>query len=71
MFKDPEIKDRRLKLTKEHSIESLKRILSTLNKKNSLLRADYRDYAELMLILLGEIPVREIHWMKPEAVHHA
>ena len=65
-----EIKDRRLKLTEEHSIESLKTILSASNKKNLPPRADYPGCAELMLILLGGIPQREIHWMKPGEVNH-
>ncbi|GBM17727.1 hypothetical protein AVEN_56041-1 [Araneus ventricosus] len=65
------IKDRSLKLTKEHSIRSLKRILSTPNKKNFLPRADYRECAELMLILLGETPERGIQWLKPGTAHHA
>ena len=52
-------------------MESLKRMLSTSNKKNLLPRAGYRECVELVLILLGEIPERGLHWMKPGAVLHA
>jgi hypothetical protein len=34
-------------------------------------RADYREVAELCLILLGEEPPRGIHWAKPGAIHQA
>ena len=34
-------------------------------------RADYREVAELCLILLGEEPPRGIHWTKPGAIHQA
>ena len=34
-------------------------------------RADYREVAELCLILLGEEPPRDIHWAKPGAIHQA
>lgn len=72
-FKTLQIKDRSLKLTltMENTIQSLKRLLSTPNRKNLLPRADYRECAELMLILLGEPPERGIHWVKPGAAHHA
>ena len=52
-------------------IESLKKILSTSNKKNLLPRADYWECDELRMILLGEIPERGIYWTKPGAVDHA
>ncbi|GBO06605.1 hypothetical protein AVEN_59007-1 [Araneus ventricosus] len=68
-FKTLEIKDRSLKLTNEHSMQSLEIILSTPNRKNLLPRFDYRECAELMLILLGETPERGIHWLKPRAEH--
>ena len=32
-------------------------------------RADYREVAEICLILLGEKPARGIHWAKPGAIH--
>ena len=38
--------------------------------KNILLRDDYKECAELTLILLGEIPPKCIHWMKPGAFYH-
>ena len=34
-------------------------------------RANYREVAELCLILLGEEPPRGIHWAKPGAIHQA
>ncbi|XP_045115079.1 uncharacterized protein LOC123506798 [Portunus trituberculatus] len=34
-------------------------------------RADYREVAELCLILLGEEPPQGIHWAKPGAIHQA
>ena len=39
--------------------------------KNSLPRDDYRECAELMLMLLGTTPIRGAHWLKPGAAHHA
>ena len=34
-------------------------------------RSDYREVAELCLILLGEEPPQGIHWAKPGAIHQA
>jgi hypothetical protein len=34
-------------------------------------RDDYRESAELMLILLGEEPPRGVHWLQPGTFHHA
>lgn len=56
---------------KKKVISSLKKILSVPNKNNALPRADYRECAELMLLLLGEIPERGIKLSKPGAAHHA
>ena len=64
-------KNRSLQILSKQSIRSLKRILSNKNRKNFLRRADYRECAELMLILLGERPERKTHWVKPGAAHHA
>jgi hypothetical protein len=41
------------------------------NHPGKLPRDDYRECAELTLILLGEVPPRGVHWMKPGAYHHA
>ncbi|KAG0719853.1 hypothetical protein GWK47_049629 [Chionoecetes opilio] len=34
-------------------------------------RADYREMAELTLIVLGDTPPRGIHWSRPGAIHQA
>lgn len=34
-------------------------------------RADYREMAELSLIILGKVPPRGIHWSRPGAIHQA
>ena len=65
------LEDRSLKRIKEDVIASLKRILSVPDSKAALPRDDYRESAELMLILLGETPERGNHWMRPGAAHHA
>jgi len=47
------------------------KILSVPGRKNSLPRDDYRECAELMLMILGTTPARGAHWLKPGAAHHA
>ena len=42
-----------------------------LKNKYFLQRDDCKRCTELMLILLGEIPDRDVHWRKPEAFYHA
>ncbi len=34
-------------------------------------RADYKEMAELTVIVLGETPQRGIHWSRPGAIHQA
>lgn len=63
------INDRKLKSLRDEIISFLKLVLS-LNKE-ALLRGDYKECAELMLILLGETLSRRIHWLKPGAFHKA
>jgi hypothetical protein len=65
-FKILQIKDRSLQLRRDTVIKSLKTILV-----NKLPRDDYRECAELMLLLLGEKPPRGIHWLRPGACHNA
>lgn len=45
-------------------------VLSNFLEKASP-RADFREVAELCLILLGQEPPRGIHWAKPGAIHQA
>ena len=63
-----QFKDRCLKSRMQSSIQALQRILSI---PEYLPRDDYRECAELMLILLGETPPRGKRWLKPGAVHQA
>jgi hypothetical protein len=70
-FKILKINDRWLKSKKEHSIQCLKRFLLTPGRNNILTRDDYRECAELMLMILGERPERGLRWLKPGAFHHA
>ena len=39
--------------------------------KTHLPRDDYMEYLELVLMLLGETSERGLHFMQPEAHHHA
>ena len=70
-FKTLCIKDQVLNRRREVVINSLKRILSVPDRKNSLPRDDYRECAELMLMILRETPERGSQWMHPGATHHA
>ena len=70
-FRTLQLRDRVLQTRKEEVIDSIKQILTVPGRKNSLPRDDYRECAELMLMLLGTTPVRGAHWLKPGATHHA
>ena len=56
-----------LQTMKENSKQMLQKIL----KSEKTPREDYRELAELTLILLGETPPRGIHWRRPGAIHQA
>lgn len=56
----------KLKEKKMEAIAVLKNFLQEASP-----RADYREVAELCLILLGEVPPRGIHWARPGAIHQA
>ena len=44
---------------------------ASTNRKEQMIRDDYRECAELMLILLDQNPLRGVHWLQPGAYHHA
>ena len=46
-------------------------VRNLLSNKDHFPRDDYRELAELTLLLLGEIPPRGVHWLKPGAFHLA
>lgn len=46
-------------------------ILTNQNSKGELPRCDYRECAELMMILLGAVPPRGVRWYKPGGLHSA
>ena len=71
-FKTMNIANRQLKQQKYIVVRFLCEKLSTPSETTAdcLTRDDYREWAELMLILL-EIPPREIHWLRPGAYHRA
>jgi hypothetical protein len=56
-----------LKELKKNTEETLVQILASQNTP----RADYREIAELTVIVLGGIPPRGIHWSRPGAIHQA
>ena len=56
-----------LQTMKENSKQMLQKIL----KSEKIPREDYRELAELTLIILGETPPRGIHWRRPGAIHQA
>jgi len=70
-FRTLQFCDRFFQTKKEELIDSLKQILSVPGRKNSLPRDDYRECAELLLMILGTTPSRGAHWLKPGAAHHA
>lgn len=73
-FKTLNLSDRRLKHLRTENIEFIQNQLTSTSpdgKMDSLPRDDYRECAELMLILLGVEPPRGTHWMQPGAYHHA
>src|SRR6218665_1861836 len=72
-FKILNIAPRQLKQQKNIVVQFLREKLSTQSETatDCLPRDDYRECAELMLILLGEEPPRGIHWLRPGAYHHA
>ncbi|KAG0720400.1 hypothetical protein GWK47_048588 [Chionoecetes opilio] len=46
-----------------------KEILQEILRSEKPPRADYREMAELTLIVLGDTPPRGIHWSRPGAIH--
>ncbi|KAG0717582.1 hypothetical protein GWK47_054119 [Chionoecetes opilio] len=48
-----------------------KEILQRILRSEKPPRADYREMAELTLIVLGDTPPRGIHWSRPGAIHQA
>lgn len=52
-------------------IEILNGMLQKDDGKNTFLREDYREVAEITLVALGETPPRGIRFRKPGAFHHA
>jgi hypothetical protein len=74
-FKTLDIRDRRLKHQQEIVVSFLHELLSLPESddasEDSMPRDDYRESAELMLILLGEDLPRGVHWLQPGAFHHA
>ncbi|KAG0706298.1 hypothetical protein GWK47_024335 [Chionoecetes opilio] len=48
-----------------------KEILQEILRSEKPPRADYREMAELTLIVLGDTPPRGIHWSRPGAIHQA
>ena len=63
-----DVKVRNMKLQQDSAISIFK---EQLKNKDFLLRDDYKECTELMLVLLGEISDRGVHWCKPGAFHHA
>ena len=60
------VKQSWLKGKRQNSLNVLSELL-----ESSFLRADYREVAELAVIVLGEEPPRGIHWSRPGAIHQA
>lgn len=58
-----------LKDLKEQTIHFVKGKLTATKEK--LPRDDYREFLELTLLFLGEIPPRGVHIQRPGAFHHA
>ena len=67
-FKCLDVKVRNMKLQQDSAIAIFK---EQLKNKDFLLRDNYKECTGLMLILLGEIPDRGVHWRKLGAFHHA
>lgn len=44
---------------------------ASTNMIEQLIRDDYRECAELMLILLDQNPPHGVHWLQPAAYYHA
>ena len=74
-FRTLDIHDRRLKCQREIVVSFFREQLSLPESDDvsvdAMPRDDYRESAELMLILLGEDPPRGVHWLQPGAFHHA
>ena len=66
-YKTLSITNRQLKRLQEEAITLYMSILTSEKQP----RYDYRECAELMLILLGQKPPRGVHWIRPGAIHHA
>ena len=65
------LKTRQQKNRKEEVLAFYTEILTTENNKGDLPRADYKECAELMMILLGAIPPKGVRWYKPMGTHNA
>lgn len=74
-YKTLDIRDRRLKRQQEVVVAFFRELLSVPESddasEDAMPRDDYRESAELMLILLGEEPPRGVHWLQPGAFSHA
>ena len=69
----PEMTDEISLRMKESSTEILTSILEDPDSRSKLPRDDYRECAELALLMLGVKPKRwdKLRWNKPGAFHHA
>jgi hypothetical protein len=74
-FKTLEISDRRLKRQQEFVVAFYCELLSFPESgdvsEDAMPRDDYRESAEIMLILIGEESPRGVHWLQPGAFNHA
>ena len=62
------ITDRSLKTRRDQIVVFLEDVLTVSG--SSLPRDDYRELAEVTVILLGHTPPRGVHWLKLGAFHH-
>ena len=42
-----------------------------LEQRELKLRGEYKEFLELVIIFLGDVPARGVQFMKPGAIHHA
>ena len=42
-----------------------------LEQRELKLRGEYKEFLELVIIFLGDVPARAVRFMKPGAIHHA
>jgi hypothetical protein len=68
---DQVMRSRQLRGLKTEAVESLMETLTHRKKSGLLPRDDYKEVAELALIILGEMPPGGISWKKPGATHKA